>query len=63
MGAGLPIISTLQSLRDSGDKVKSIEGIFSGTLSYIFNTWKPGQKFSEARLSVVIGRRETRNDP
>lgn len=59
VGAGLPIISTLQSLRDSGDKVKSIEGIFSGTLSYIFNTWKPGQKFSEARS----GLRRSRENP
>ena len=30
-----------------GDKVKTIEGIFSGTLSYIFNTYKPGMKFSD----------------
>ena len=46
VGAGLPIISTLQSLRDSGDRIAAIEGIFSGTLSYIFNTWQPGQPFS-----------------
>ena len=42
VGAGLPIISTLQSLRDSGDTITKIEGVFSGTLSYIFNTWAPG---------------------
>lgn len=42
VGAGLPIISTLGSLRDSGDRIARIEGVFSGTLSYIFNTLTPG---------------------
>ena len=50
VGAGLPVISTLQSLRDSGDRIQRIEGVFSGTLSYIFNTYNPtgpqGQPFS-----------------
>jgi aspartokinase/homoserine dehydrogenase 1 len=39
VGAGLPIIQTLQNLVRTGDKIKKIEGIFSGTLSYIFNTF------------------------
>jgi aspartokinase/homoserine dehydrogenase 1 len=47
VGAGLPVISTLRSLLDAGDKVERIEGIFSGTLSYIFNTLEPGVKFSD----------------
>ena len=47
VGAGLPIISTLRSLLDAGDKVERIEGIFSGTLSYIFNTLEPGVAFSD----------------
>mmetsp|Transcript_7727 Transcript_7727/g.17657 ORF Transcript_7727/g.17657 Transcript_7727/m.17657 type:complete len:434 (-) Transcript_7727:67-1368(-) len=48
VGAGLPIIHVLQTdLLKTGDKVKKIEGIFSGTLSYIFNTYKPGMKFSD----------------
>jgi bifunctional aspartokinase / homoserine dehydrogenase 1 len=37
VGAGLPIISTLQDLIASGDTVERIEGIFSGTLAYLFN--------------------------
>ena len=37
VGAGLPIISTLKDLVASGDTVTRIEGIFSGTLSYLFN--------------------------
>ncbi|CAN6605715.1 hypothetical protein TRVA0_003S00452 [Trichomonascus vanleenenianus] len=37
VGAGLPVISTLKDLVATGDKVVKIEGIVSGTLSYIFN--------------------------
>lgn len=47
VGAGLPIIAPLQTLHRAGDDVKVVEGIFSGTLSYIFNTWKPGMKYSD----------------
>lgn len=37
VGAGLPIISTLNSLINSGDKIIKIEAVLSGTLNYIFN--------------------------
>ena len=37
VGAGLPVIKTLNDLIDSGDEIIKIEGILSGTLSYIFN--------------------------
>lgn len=37
VGAGLPIISTLKDLLQTGDKIHKIEGVLSGTLSYIFN--------------------------
>jgi len=47
VGAGLPLISTAQSLVTTGDEVHEIEGILSGTLSYIFNTMVPGRKFSD----------------
>ena len=48
MGAGLPILGSLRvDLVQTGDEVKKIEGIFSGTLSYLFNTFKPGMKFSD----------------
>lgn len=46
VGAGLPVLSTLKNLLDTGDRVVSIEGILSGTLSYLFNTYKPGDAFS-----------------
>ena len=39
VGAGLPVISTLQDLLASGDKVLKIEAVLSGTLSYIFNNF------------------------
>ncbi|KAH6833981.1 aspartate homoserine dehydrogenase i [Perilla frutescens var. hirtella] len=47
VGAGLPIISTLQGLLETGDKILRIEGIFSGTLSYIFNNFVGARPFSE----------------
>lgn len=39
VGAGLPVINTLNDLVNTGDKITKIEGIFSGTLSYIFNNF------------------------
>lgn len=47
VGAGLPIIGTLKHLLETGDKAQLVEGIFSGTLSYIFNTFGDGRPFSE----------------
>ncbi|KAI8017548.1 hypothetical protein LOK49_LG04G00291 [Camellia lanceoleosa] len=47
VGAGLPIISTLRGLLETGDKILRIEGIFSGTLSYIFNNFISTRAFSE----------------
>ncbi len=37
VGAGLPIVQTLRDLLDTGDELVAVEGIFSGTLAYIFN--------------------------
>lgn len=47
VGAGTPMISIIQDLVKMGDRIHKIEGIFSGTLSYIFNNLKKGKKFSE----------------
>ncbi|KAF8025453.1 hypothetical protein BT93_F2325 [Corymbia citriodora subsp. variegata] len=47
VGAGLPIVSTLRGLLETGDKILRIEGIFSGTLSYIFNNFVGKRSFSE----------------
>jgi aspartokinase/homoserine dehydrogenase 1 len=46
VGAGLPILSTLRDLLVSGDRVYKIEGILSGTLSYLFNNYTGAQPFS-----------------
>jgi aspartokinase/homoserine dehydrogenase 1 len=45
-GAALPIISTLQDMINSGDQIIRIEAILSGTISYIFNNFQPGEHFS-----------------
>jgi len=47
VGAGLPVISTLRDLRETGDKISSVEGIFSGTLAYLFNVYDGKTPFSE----------------
>ena len=48
MGAGLPVIATLQTLLDSGDTVHAIEGSLSGTLGYLCARLQAGDRFSEA---------------
>lgn len=45
--AGLPVINTIQDLIKTGDEVTAIEGIVSGTLSYIFSELATGRKFSD----------------
>jgi bifunctional aspartokinase / homoserine dehydrogenase 1 len=47
VGAGLPIIQTLRDLRETGDDISSIEGIFSGTLAYLFNVYDGRTAFSD----------------
>jgi aspartokinase/homoserine dehydrogenase 1 len=46
VGAGLPIMSTLRDLIASGDEIVKIEGILSGTLSYLFNSFDGTTPFS-----------------
>ena len=46
VGAGLPVIQTLRDLRETGDDITSIEGIFSGTLAYLFNVFDGREPFS-----------------
>lgn len=47
VGAGLPIIGTINDLRNSGDKILKIEAILSGTLNFIFNTISASIPFSK----------------
>ncbi len=46
VGAGLPVITTLRDLVQTGDKILQIDGVLSGTLSYIFNTLDGKKPFS-----------------
>jgi aspartokinase/homoserine dehydrogenase 1 len=46
VGAGLPVIQTIQDLISAGDNIHKIEGILSGTLSYIFNNYTSKDSFS-----------------
>lgn len=48
VGAGLPIINTINSLINSGDRIIKIEAVLSGTLNYIFNTISPEIPLSKA---------------
>ncbi|KAK5734421.1 Homoserine dehydrogenase [Elasticomyces elasticus] len=41
VGAGLPVLSTLTELLETGDEVTKIEGVFSGTMSFLFNSFNP----------------------
>jgi aspartokinase/homoserine dehydrogenase 1 len=52
VGAGLPIISTLRDLIQTGDEIISIEGIFSGTLSYLFSEFNEKTRFSDIVLQA-----------
>lgn len=47
VGAGLPILTVLEDLLACGDKIYKIEGILSGTLSYLFNHYDGTQPFSD----------------
>ena len=47
VGAGLPIIGTINDLRNSGDRILKMEAVLSGTLNFIFNTLSADIPFSE----------------
>ena len=51
-GAGLPIIQTLRNLIETGDRVHHVEGILSGTLSYLFNAFDDTRPFSEILIQA-----------
>jgi len=62
VGAGLPVITTLRDLVDTGDEVLSIEGIFSGTLAWLFNRFDGSQSFSSL-VEQARGMGYTEPDP
>lgn len=52
VGAGLPVIKTLRDLVQTGDRVLAVEGVLSGTLSYLFNRLTPETPFSSLVLEA-----------
>ncbi len=62
VGAGLPVISTLRNLVDSGDRILKIEGVLSGSLSFIFNHFDDKVTFSQA-VKEAARRGYTEPDP
>ncbi|MDH5831240.1 bifunctional aspartate kinase/homoserine dehydrogenase I [Luteimonas sp. M1R5S18] len=46
VGAGLPVISTLRNLLDTGDEIEAIDGMLSGTLAWLFNSFDGSRPFS-----------------
>jgi len=62
VGAGLPVITTLRDLVDTGDEVTAIAGIFSGTLAWLFNKYDGSVAFSEL-VTQARGMGYTEPDP
>ena len=62
VGAGLPTLSTLRTLVQTGDRIESIEGCFSGTLNYLCAALDRGERFSEV-LTRARGLGYTEPDP
>ncbi|MDO6765675.1 bifunctional aspartate kinase/homoserine dehydrogenase II [Agarivorans sp. 1_MG-2023] len=62
VGAGLPVQSSIQQLRQAGDNIESISGIFSGTLSWLFQQYDGSLAFSEL-LADALNQGLTEPDP
>lgn len=62
VGAGLPIINTMNSLINSGDKIVKLEAVLSGTLNFIFNTLSENVPFSKA-IKMAVEAQYAEPDP
>lgn len=62
VGAGLPIINTMNSLTNSGDKIIKLEAVLSGTLNFIFNTLSENIPFSKA-IEMAVDAQFAEPDP
>lgn len=63
VGAGLPLIDTIRLLHLSGDNITRIKGVFSGSLSYLFNTFSVEDKSFSEVLQEAIDKGFTEPDP
>jgi aspartokinase/homoserine dehydrogenase 1 len=52
VGAGLPVISTINDLQSAGDQISEISGVVSGTMTYLFNQLEQGTPFSQAIINA-----------
>ncbi|HVX51789.1 MAG TPA: ACT domain-containing protein, partial [Chitinophagaceae bacterium] len=62
VGAGLPVIGTLNDLRRSGDKVNKIQAVLSGTLNFVFNNYDGSRPFADV-VRQAQGEGYTEPDP
>lgn len=63
VGAGLPLIDTIKLLHDSGENITRIRGVFSGSLSYLFNNFSSENKPFSMVLQEAIDKGFTEPDP
>ncbi|MCD8443775.1 bifunctional aspartate kinase/homoserine dehydrogenase I [Tenacibaculum finnmarkense] len=63
VGAGLPLIDTIKLLHDSGENITKIRGVFSGSLSYLFNTFSSDDVAFSEILQKAIDKGFTEPDP
>ena len=63
VGAGLPLIDTIKLLHLSGENITRIRGVFSGSLSYIFNTFSESNRIFSSVLRSAIDKGYTEPDP
>ena len=63
VGAGLPLIDTIRLLHESGENITKIRGVFSGSLSYIFNTFSEKNVSFSTVLDEAISGGLTEPDP
>ena len=63
VGAGLPVVETIKNLHQSGEKVTKIRGVFSGSLSYIFNTFSEENKNFSDVVTLAEAKGFTEPDP
>lgn len=63
VGAGLPLIDTIKLLHHSGENITKIKGVFSGTLSYLFNTFSSKEALFSDVLKEAIEKGYTEPDP
>ena len=63
VGAGLPLIDTIKLLHESGENITRIRGVFSGTLSYLFNNFSVENKPFSTIIQETIDKGFTEPDP